>query len=66
MTSGAHLHFEVWHKEEVIDPLRVISLAPVDYESLPSRYQEKFLNDMVESFGSGADLSGYEVKFSLK
>ena len=66
MTTGAHLHFEVWKDQEAIDPLRVLSLSPVDYESLPSRYQEKFLTDMVESFGTGADLSGYEVRFSLK
>ncbi len=66
MTSGAHLHFEVWHGTESIDPLRVISLAPVDYESLPTRYQEKFLTDTVESFGTGVNLSGYEVRFTLK
>lgn len=66
MTSGPHLHFEVWHRNEVIDPLRVLSLAPIDYENLPSKYQEKFLADMVESFGTGTDLSGYEVRFSLK
>lgn len=66
MTSGPHLHFEVWHRNEVIDPLRVLSLAPIDYENLPSKYQEKFLSDMVESFWTGTDLSGYEVKFSLK
>ena len=50
MTSGSHLHFEVWHRNEVIDPLRVLSLAPIDYENLPSKYQEKFLSDMVELF----------------
>lgn len=66
MTSGAHLHFEVWHKNEPIDPFRVLSLAGIDYEGLPSKYQEKFLQDIVESFWTGADLSGYEVKFSLK
>ncbi len=66
MTSGAHLHFEVWHGTESIDPLRVISVAPVNYETLPTRYQEKFLTDTVESFGTGANLSGYEVKFTLK
>lgn len=66
MTSGPHLHFEVWHRNEVIDPLRVLSLAPIEYENLPSKYQEKFLEDMVESFWTGTDLSGYEVRFSLK
>ncbi len=66
MTSGAHLHFEVWHNDEVIDPLRVLTTAPIDYGDLPSRYQEKFLDDMVESYGTGKDLSQYELKFTLK
>ena len=52
MTSGPHLHFEVWHNEEALDPLRALSLAGITYEELPSRYQEKFLSDMVESFGT--------------
>ncbi len=66
MTSGSHLHFEVWHDGSVLDPLRVLSLNQIEYPSLPSRYQEKFLGDMVESFWTGRDLSAYEVKFTLK
>ncbi len=50
MTSGSHLHFEVWHDGSALDPLRVLSLNQIEYPSLPSRYQEKFLGDMVESF----------------
>ena len=66
MTSGAHLHFEVWHNNAVIDPLRVLTTTPINYADLPSRYQEKFLDDMVENYGTGKDLSKYELKFTLK
>ena len=66
MTSGSHLHFEVWHNNEVIDPLRILTTTPINYADLPARYQEKFLDDIVENYGTGKDLSQYELKFTLK
>lgn len=60
------MHFEVWKNREPIDPLRVLSIATIDYESLPSKYQEKFLEDYLFLHGSGSDISSYERKFLLK
>lgn len=66
MTSGAHLHFEVWQNKNPIDPLRVLNIASVEYTTLLAKYQDKFIADFTESFGTGADTSKYERKFILR
>lgn len=66
MTSGAHLHFEVWKNKEVVDPLRYMNISGIDYGSMPTRYQDKFISDFVELTGSGADTSAYERKFIIR
>ena len=66
MTSGAHLHFEVYHDTEAIDPLRVLDTASLVYSELPTRYQEKYISDIVERSGTGTDISSYERKFLMK
>ena len=65
MTSGAHLHFELWNNRESVDPLRYLSLVGMDYLSLLGVYQDKFITDIVEQSGTGADLSGYKKKFNI-
>lgn len=54
MTSGAHLHLELWKDQEPIDPLRFLSLVDVAPESLPSRYLQKFTDDLILSSSSGS------------
>ena len=66
MTSGPHLHYEVWHNKEVVDPLRSMSIADLTYEDLPSRYQDKFITDLIEKSGTGTDTSAYQRKFVIK
>ncbi|MBU1953985.1 peptidoglycan DD-metalloendopeptidase family protein [Patescibacteria group bacterium] len=39
MTTGAHLHFEVIKGDKHVDPLLYLSLAALDYSSLPKQYQ---------------------------
>ncbi len=66
MTSGAHLHFEVWQNKNALDPLRVLNISSIDYATLLSKYQDKFLSDFTEMFGTGVDTSKYERKFILR
>jgi hypothetical protein len=44
----------------------VLDISNLDYESLPSRYQEKFISDIIARVGYGADISAYDRKFMLK
>lgn len=66
MTTGAHLHFEIFKDREAIDPLRILDISKLDYAHLPTRYQEKFINDIVARVWSKADLSPYERKFRME
>ncbi|GAB0174794.1 MAG: hypothetical protein HHAS10_06730 [Candidatus Altimarinota bacterium] len=66
MTTGPHLHYEVFKNREAIDPLRILDISKLDYSRLPTRYQEKFISDIVARVGSKADLSPYERKFRME
>ncbi len=66
MTSWPHLHLEIWKNKESVDPLRYMSIAQIPFESLPSRYQEKFMSDIIEFTGNPASTQWYKKSFSIK
>jgi hypothetical protein len=66
MTSGAHLHFEVWKNQEPLDPLRVLDISLLDYENIPSRYQDKYIADIIARAGTGVDTSEYDRRFIIE
>lgn len=65
MTTGAHLHFEVYRNKEALDPLRVLNISSLNYSELPSRYQDKFIGDIVELSGTGTSTDQYVRKFYI-
>ena len=42
ITTGPHLHFEVFQDKEYIDPLSVLDLSYIRYQVLPEKYSLKY------------------------
>ncbi|MFZ4461898.1 MAG: murein hydrolase activator EnvC family protein [Patescibacteria group bacterium] len=61
MTSGAHLHFEVHHNRETVDPLRLLDLTKLRFESLATKYKYKFVEDLKLRYGYMANTDKYNT-----
>lgn len=59
MTSGAHLHFELYKNRESIDPLRFLDLTRLRYDSIEGKYRYKFVEDLKARYGNKANISKY-------
>ena len=60
MSSGAHLHFEVWQNRETVDPLRFMDLTYLRFESLSNKYKYKFIEDLKIRYGYMANTTKYD------
>ncbi len=61
MSSGAHLHFEVWQNRQTVDALRFMDLTKLRYESLSNKYKFKFIEDLKIRYGYMANTSKYDT-----
>ncbi|MDD5376856.1 MAG: peptidoglycan DD-metalloendopeptidase family protein [Candidatus Gracilibacteria bacterium] len=61
MTSGAHLHFELYKNRESIDPLRFLDLTKLRYDSIEGKYRYKFVEDLKARYGNKANISKYST-----
>ena len=59
MTSGAHLHFELYKNRDSIDPLRFLDLTKLSYDSIEGKYRYKFVEDLNIRYGNRANISKY-------
>lgn len=61
MTSGAHLHFELYKNRESIDPLRYLDLTRLRYDSIEGKYRYKFVEDLKARYGNKTNISKYST-----
>jgi len=61
MTSGAHLHFELYKNRESVDPLRFLDLTKLRYDSIEGKYRYKFVEDLKLRYGNKANLTKYST-----
>lgn len=59
MTSGAHLHFEVYKNRESVDPLRFLDLTQLGYDNISEKYHYKFVEDLKTRYGNRANVGKY-------
>lgn len=45
LTTGPHLHFVVYEKEEYADPLEYLNLSYLNFNMLPEKYEYKYKSD---------------------
>lgn len=57
VTTGAHLHFETYQKQEPVDPLRNLDLSLIPLDKLDGKYVYKYAQDMRARYGARANFA---------
>ncbi len=61
MTSGAHLHLELYQGKDSVDPLRYMDLTRLRFESLTTKYKYKFIEDLKLRYGYMANTTAFNT-----
>ncbi|MDD2487813.1 MAG: peptidoglycan DD-metalloendopeptidase family protein [Candidatus Gracilibacteria bacterium] len=60
MTSGAHLHFELYKDRANVDPLAYLDTTRLRFEDLPIKYRYKYIEDLKLKYGNRVNLDKYK------
>ena len=70
LSTGPHLHFEVFENQEYRDPLEYLNISYLPYRELPERYHFKFLSDfrtrMWYDFSQAAQVPSWPWRFRIE
>ncbi|MDD2566072.1 MAG: peptidoglycan DD-metalloendopeptidase family protein [Candidatus Gracilibacteria bacterium] len=60
MTSGPHLHYEVFKDRKNVDPLNYMDTTHLSFDKLTTKYRYKYIEDLKIKFGNKVNLDKFQ------